>query len=660
MPTATMRPDSTISGVSNLVGAATSHDAMSDNSDASYDRPESRVTLGFQEFALPATARVKQARVRVRASTIGGAAGTTDVQLLVNGGLLSTAALVADVGVSFAEISGPYVAVSWAQADIDAISASFDIAEGSLDLVRFAEAYIDVVYAIQPLVAVTELPATSEASSSLPITWTYSPGADGGSQAWWEVRVYTAAQALTSGYNPLVTTPFSTSGIQAGTVLAYSTEGLPDGSYWVYLRVAQLVNGVAHWSDQVFTGTILTALRPEVAVTAPTGTTTATSTLDTAWTYTPGAGGAQTRYQVRIFSAAEYGVAGFNLAASPASYDSGEVIGSATTHRSASMANGTYRAYVRAAQLVNGVAHWSEWDYSEAVLDATGPTVASVTATADPARARNRITVTRDTAGVAWSTFDLERTDDQGQTWVAVRGATAATPPGDVWIGYDYEAANGAVVQYRARGTTATGIAGAWVSSTTVSWASTVAWIKHPSAAERNMTFRTRSWPEPVRGRRAGVHRPVGRADPVVVTDVRQLITGTFVIYTATETEADALVALLEAAVVLVQSPPAYRFGSRWIAPLDVTEIRGTRRAGEQIRWWQIPFVEVAAPADDGIIVSGMTWADVLATYADWQALVDTGLTWGDLVGPAPAVDTGGVDGGGVWTGGAIEDGGAP
>lgn len=531
MTTTTIRPDGTLSAlIGTLVGGATAHAVLSDNSDASYIKGQGggiesvRVVLTLGTFTIPAGSVVKSAVVRAR---IGGALGgyPAVVSLLNNRG-----------------VSGLLVAL---------------------------------------------------AVTSTTVTTTYSSSAQ-------------AVQLSQADLDALLVEIYSDTGESAFTTDVRHFEVYAD---------------------------IITAAQPVVTVTAPTGTITTTSYLDTIWSYAAGVdGGPQSSYQVRIFSAAEYGVAGFNPGTSPASYDSGVLFGTTSNHRSASLPNATYRSYVRAAQSINGVAHWSDWAFSQAVLNATGPTVASVVATSEVALARNRITVTRSGA-VAWTSFDLQRSDDAGVTWVPVRGVTAAIPPGDVWIGYDYEAPNGVTVQYRARGTTVTGISGAWTLSSTLSWTSDSAWMKDPRYTAKNTTLRMRSWPEPTRGRRMGVHRVVGRADPIVVTDIRQLITGEFVIYTATQAEADALLDLLDSNAVLVQSPARYRFGSRWIIVGDIKEMRGSRMVTEQIRWWSVPFVEVLAPLDEGVAISGgLTWSDINSVYATWQALLDTGKTWGTFV----------------------------
>ena len=45
-----------------------------------------------------------------------------------------------------------------------------------------------------------------------------------------------------------------------------------------------------------------------------------------------------------------------------------------------------------------------------------------------------------------------------------------------------------------------------------------------------------------------------------------------------------------------------------------------------------IDHLEVAAPPDDGVGSLGLTWQDVVDTYATWADLIAAVPTWGDLI----------------------------
>ena len=88
--------------------------------------------------------------------------------------------------------------------------------------------------------------------------------------------------------------------------------------------------------------------QPSVTVNNPNGTITNTASPDVAWTFTDSDGDTQSYYQIKVFSAAQYGAGGFDPETSTSTYDSG-VIGSADTNDvvGALLANATYRAYLK-------------------------------------------------------------------------------------------------------------------------------------------------------------------------------------------------------------------------------------------------------------------------------------------------------------------------
>lgn len=378
--------------------------------------------------------------------------------------------------------------------------------------------------------------------------------------------------------------------------------------------------------------TLVFATQPTTAVSAPSGVQSA-SAVTVSWSHTAGSdGGSQSRFHARIFSAAEYGVSGFNPETSPCTWDSLSTASSATSVVSGTLANATtYRAYVRTAQTINGAAHWAEWDYEAFSTSYTTPEVDTVTVTGDDTNARHRITVTRNTGTPLWVAFDLERSDDSGTTWIAVRGATAATPPGDVWIGYDYEGSNGVPAIFRARASTAT-ITGAWTSSSAATWTTTDHWLKDLLSPGNSMVLEISDMPQRRWGIVQGMHRPVGRVDPVVVSDVRQSHTATVTFEVYTAAEADELRNLLNGQQLLLQIAAGLGYDGFYLIPGEVSERHGAEQIGSEWRYIEVSYVEVAAPPDDGVTTVGLTWQDVLDSYATWQDLVDTGMTWGDLV----------------------------
>ncbi len=124
--------------------------------------------------------------------------------------------------------------------------------------------------------------------------------------------------------------------------------------------------------------------RPVVNVTGPSeGATNISLSPTIQWIFTGNDGQAQTRYKVRVFSAAQYQAGGFDPTGSTATYDSGFINGTATTHAlpASTLAGGTtYRAYVITSKDFNGTNWDSSYDFNGFTTLAT-PTVVVVTPT---------------------------------------------------------------------------------------------------------------------------------------------------------------------------------------------------------------------------------------------------------------------------------------
>lgn len=425
----------------------------------------------------------------------------------------------------------------------------------------------------------------------------------------WTFRAATAASGVTTSANartidlgnyPL---PFLTQAQVDGLTLGLqnNASGGADGTIKVYEAYVDLTYAGA----------------PTTTVTGPAeAAVLATSQAPVTWSHTPGAdGGAQTHYQLTIASAAEYGASGFDpgVASYTATYRSGTVASTATsTTPSVTLANSTtYRAYVRTAQTINGAPHWAAWDYNTFSTSYTVATITSVTATANNAGGYNTVVVAR-SGGTAWDAVTVERSRDAGVTWQILRGgntAAAVTKQVTAWSTSsvtirDDEAGNGETVVYRAKAHRIAGTADVWspyVSSSSVAWTSSDFWFKNPhDPAYNTILVGIRSWTGMQRPRAKAVHHVENREDPIVVSGKLHTMNGTALFVTDTLAGATAFETLLEATdVVLIQAPAGGRIGSVYIAGLEPTEVRVAEEVfAEAHRFWEVSFVEVAAPAD--------------------------------------------------------------
>lgn len=366
-------------------------------------------------------------------------------------------------------------------------------------------------------------------------------------------------------------------------------------------------------------------IQPVVNVTAPTGTITTTNTPLVTWTNTfdPEGLWAYQQFQVRIFSAAQYGAGGFDPSTSTATAESGYVAPSAanafgTQWQSAViLPNATYRAYVRVGQQIGGgeggSTLWSAWDFEQFTINVTPPSPPSLTAVAQSAQGRIKLTLD-DNGAVSSDRFELQRTIDGGATWKQVRihdtidllGSPGiiiplSTAAFDV---YDYEAPNGVQTGYRARALhNYSGVyaASSWTSTQTATWTSIGWWLKDPVRPALNMILTGRVFEvgDVVRRARQGVFQALGATLPIVVSDTRAGPAGTITLQLQSVAEQTQLAALLAAGpVLLVQGPVEHGHPDRYVVFGDHSQAR--LRLPPRKIWTRetLPFNEVAATID--------------------------------------------------------------
>lgn len=360
---------------------------------------------------------------------------------------------------------------------------------------------------------------------------------------------------------------------------------------------------------------LVTVPRPVCAVDAITDPYTASTVIPVSWVNTLDSdGGAQTHYEVKVFTDAQYGAGGFDPGASTPTQTSGVVVSASTSTSVGPIETGdTYRVYVRSAQTVNGARHWSAWDFSEFALSVS---TSDVTVVATPVDASGKIdvVVSRVALSEAWEFIEVERSTDGGTSWAAVRTASFvdATGDADSFAVTDHEAPNGRAVIYRARATyysSGLPISGSWSVSSSTSWSSSEEWLKAPLSPSLNVTVEGVGYDPEARSTSAGVFKPVGRRVPVVVTDVLSAPAGSITVRTEGASEARGLDDLLEAGgVFLLNLRPASligpnRDGFAYVSVLSTSEEWATPYyladwGHEDMRLTTISFVVVDAPPD--------------------------------------------------------------
>lgn len=260
--------------------------------------------------------------------------------------------------------------------------------------------------------------------------------------------------------------------------------------------------------------------RPTTTVTSPSGSLTTTVRPVIEWTYSDPEFDPQERYWVKVFNAAQYGAAGFNPETSPTVWGSGAVMSDALQVQvGLNLVNGTtYRAYVKTGDKGSG-GRYSPWAFSQftvnVVVPAT-PTVAIESVDLDTASAL--VTVAGGTSG---RSALVERSDDDGASWVQVRGTAELTfGAGGTAAITDYEAPPNTPVRYRAtQAYTLDGnvFASPPSATVTVTVPSDKIRFKDPLRAERSIVISQRGNITFDRDQPTGIFAPFDRGEYVVV-----------------------------------------------------------------------------------------------------------------------------------------------
>jgi hypothetical protein len=282
------------------------------------------------------------------------------------------------------------------------------------------------------------------------------------------------------------------------------------------------------------------------------------------WAFADTDGETQAFYQIKVFTAAQYGAGGFDPVTSVATWDSGEIASSDNTAIIEELLlSATYRAYVRVAKDVNGTPFWSDYAFSQFVLNVTPPAVPTFTSVWSQSLGYTTISITgTGSAGFVRQYYQVQRSDDSGVTYSFIRNGREITAVSNAATILDYEAPRGIEVLYRVRaiGVDASGIEfpSAYSPVNTVLVSSDGTWwfkaIEEPIYNLSNIRVLAQldtNIEEP-----NTIFRPLGSDRPIVVAGPIQGEDGIYSIKTVNETEWDNLYLLIEyQGTVLAQDP---------------------------------------------------------------------------------------------------------
>lgn len=384
--------------------------------------------------------------------------------------------------------------------------------------------------------------------------------------------------------------------------LAGATDGEIDAALWDISRPSgfgSTLRVYEYYADVTYVE------QPTVTADTPTGTVTDTNLPTVTWTATLDSdGGAQAGWAVYVYTDAQYTDPDFDPddpAATGYAATSGNQAGTASSWQvNTPLADDTYRAYVLSYQVVNGVGHPSDWEYTQFTVDVDLPAVPTLTLTADNTNGRVQIDVADNAGAATTDVLEIQRSLDSGTTWETVRQLAAGYLTPDATV-YDYEAPNGTATYYRARALHSyTGLyaASAW-DTDTVTWSSTSWWLKHPNRPDLNVAVAVRSLPTIARAGRQAIFQPLGATSAVVVSDTRGPKTGTVVLRSLTLAAQEDLDAILDEHATLMLQSPAGHGGPDYIRVGTHERTRIVERGDASMVWESLEFVAVPSPPGD-------------------------------------------------------------
>jgi hypothetical protein len=627
MASTTLRPNDEAGGPSVVTGTGDAADVTNDtpDDDATYFTKtpgEDWTVVALDSTSMPADSMMKLLEPRIRMRSNSGGQSFGEIQLRYNVPIAGDGYTVLSstpfaVGTSFVEqpalsVAAPYMT----QAQLDDLRLAVRCTSGEIQV---SELFLDVTIAEQGTTTVTG-PTGTQTTSVVLGAWTHTAGVDGGTQAAWESKYYSAAQFQSPSFDPDITTATqyfaaeNSAGSRSSNPLSHGTD------YRHYARTAQRVGGVLHWNDWDFETFTVDVVAPDVAsITLTVDSAFARAVADIeravgdAWDHVE----LQRMSQVNLIPEA---VAEFstdtNADGRADDWDS-DVNGTVST--TFSLTGG----YQRMAVTGISDAERQNLQVGELVRVASGESyTVIVTAKAPTLGANTALSV-----GIRWfdhtgsllSTFGeliLDSSDVSstaaafsmsaeapelaayGAPFVSVvglTGASGASTTGDfknVWfvlgdetdVWEDVVGATDTVVStdevtivdygipgdtpslYRARAVDANDNAGLWLYSTEpVEWEQTASWLKSRNRPGFNTTFCLAVRPEFDEPIQQGIHEVIDDPSPITVSGPRQLRRGTIEIETETLAEYQAIRAVLHSGpVALFQFLPSYGLEPMW------------------------------------------------------------------------------------------------
>ena len=500
----------TISG-----GSGSVHAALADDSDSTYiTRTSTTIPASYEtEFGTTTLASTeKVTSVNLRARIVVGTAGNAEFSIGVitdrNGRTVSysvpitkqnTLAL-STVDMSLNLTTSP-TGAEWTQTLLNNLVVKFtDNATASGDRTSVYALYVDVVTTAQPTLTVTSPSGTITDTSFPSINWTYAD-TDGDPQSAYQIKIFDATTYGAGTFDAETSTATVDTGVVVSTNNGATLEtDLADATtYRAYVKVAQLVNGNNYFSDWAYSQFTIDVDAPAtplitafydsdagaVTLTVFGRTNVLSANQASLETNTTGWSAVTNCAIARTTSQASSGSASLEITATA----SGDAVASTTTatavtvtpaqefsaiadFRTASVA----RSVAVGIRFRNSAGTTISTTYGTSATDSSSAwTTATVAAVAPANSATAQVFVKVISAGAGevhyadkiafhsgdtavWTkggfsnfAFDVERSEDNGTTWEAVRNSPITADTAQIAQLNDYEQPFDITIKYRAK-----------------------------------------------------------------------------------------------------------------------------------------------------------------------------------------------------------------
>jgi hypothetical protein len=156
-------------------------------------------------------------------------------------------------------------------------------------------------------------------------------------------------------------------------------------------------------------------------------------------------------------------------------------------------------------------------------------------------------------------------------------------------------------------------------------------WLRHLFRPDLSVRLTVMGVGDLTYEQRVGSFHVIGRANPVVISDVRDGYAGNLEVVTLDAGERDGLLALLaDGLPLLLQLDSRFNLLTSYVAVGPVAEHRVSRIGDRPARTWLLPLTQIDRPALP-LVSSDYRYSDVAAAYDTYRVLLDNEATYLDL-----------------------------